>query len=235
MVFAYWMLMTALSLLPYIGVVAVSVLIPALSVGFMAVSRAAERKQPIGVSLLFAGLREHVPAQLRLGAIYFLSIGLLLSATALGDGGALARWMLLGARPSVDVLGSEQFLAALSIAASLYLPVMMLFWFAPTLVAWHAMPAGKALFFSFFACLINWRAFTVYGLASGLVMVMIPFIVLSALMLTAGGRPHPVVMSLLFPFLLALLPTVFASFYVSYRDIFTEAAEIHPAAAGPSA
>src|SRR5205814_1262526 len=75
------------------------------------------------------------------------------SGTTLADNGALAQWMTTGQRPSDDGLQSDTSFAALACAALFYAPVMMLFWFAPPLAAWHATGAGNALFFSFFACL----------------------------------------------------------------------------------
>lgn len=222
LVFGYWMLMTAISIVPFVGVVAVLVLVPGFSVAFMAASRVAASGQPMQMALLFAGFRENVGAQIGLGVVYLISIALLLSATTLADGGALARWMLTGTRPATDVVQSDGFLSALMIAASLYAPVMMLFWFAPTLVAWHAMPAAKALFFSLFACLMNWRAFVVYGMASALVLIVAPFVALFLLMLLSGGALRPAAMAILFPFVLALMPTLFASFYASYRDVFVK-------------
>lgn len=220
LVFGYWMLMTAVSIVPFAGVVAVLMLVPGFSVAFMAASRVAERGQPIQMILLFAGFRENVRAQIGLGAVYLFAIGVLLAATTVADDGTLARWMLTGARPAAEVIQSDGFLAALMIAATLYAPVMMLFWFAPTLVAWHAMPVGKALFFSLFACLMNWRAFMVYGVASAIVLIVAPFIAMFFLMLVSGGALRPAAMALLFPFILSLMPTLFASFYASYRDIF---------------
>ena len=42
LVFAYWLIMTLASLVPLLGVVAASVLVPPFAVGFMAAARAAE-------------------------------------------------------------------------------------------------------------------------------------------------------------------------------------------------
>lgn len=222
LVFAYWMLMTLISIVPLVGVVAVLVLVPGFSVAFMAASRAAERGEPIEVALIFAGFRANRRAQFTLGAVYFASMLLLLLASTVADGGVLARWMVSGTRPGPEVVQSDGFLGALTIAAAVYMPVMMLFWFAPILVAWHQMPVGKALFYSLFACLMNWRAFLAYGIASALVLFVLPFLVLFVLMLVSGGALRPGAMALLFPFILSMMPTLFASFYASYRDIFFE-------------
>ena len=240
LVFAYWMLMTAISIVPFIGVPAVLILVPGFSVAFMAAGRAAERGQPIVMSLIFAGFRENRAAQLALGGVYLASMALLLMASTIADDGALARWMLTGARPADDVVQSDGFLGALIIVASVYMPVMMMFWFAPTLVAWHAMPAPKALFYSLFACLMNWRAFTTYGVASTLMLFVLPFMVLFVLMLASGAGAgggegvRPGAMALLFPFVLSMMPTLFASFYVSFRDIFAQADEAQSEQEGDS-
>jgi hypothetical protein len=220
LVFAYWLLMTAISLVPVAGVVGAAVLVPPFSVGFMAAARACERGETPALALLFAGFRDRLPAQLALGATYLACLALVLGATALVDGGALARWMLAGERPNEPALGSGEFLAALAAAAALYAPVMMAYWFGPLLVAWHASGAAKALFFSFFACLMNWRAFLAYGAVAAAVMLAVPFVVLGALALVSGGPLGAPAMALALPLVLALLPTLLASFYASYRDIF---------------
>ena len=217
LVFAYWLIVTLVSVVPLVGVVAASMMVPAFSVGFMAAARAASRRSPVELGLLFDGFRHHLKSQIILGAVYFGCIALLLAATALADGGELAGWMLAGKRPADEVLQSEDFLAALAFAAALYAPVLMMFWFAPPLAAWHATGPVKALFFSFFACLMNWRAFLAYGAVTLAVALLLPLAVLSVLLLLSL---KVAAMSLVFPLLLVLLPTLFASFYASYRDIF---------------
>ncbi len=233
LVFAYWLLMTLVSVMPLVGVVVASVLVPPFSVGFMAASRAAASGGNPEMSNLFAGFRERVATQLALGAVYTSALALLLAGTALADGGALARWMLAGDRPDETMLQSDAFVGAMLTAVMLYLPVMMMFWFAPVLAAWHGVSAPKALFYSFFACLMNWRAFLAYGAVTALVTVALPFVVLSAMMMASSGGAKISVMALLFPFLILLLPTLFASFYISYRDIFGAVPDASPGEAQP--
>ena len=222
LVFTYWLLMTVLSVLPLLGVVAASVLVPAFSVGFMAAARAAANAAPVALGLLFEGFRHQPARQVILGAVYFACLGLVLGASALVDDGVLARLLLTGARPTAEAAQSDALLAGFATAALLYAPVMMMFWFAPPLAAWHAVAPAKALFFSFFACLMNWRAFLAYGFATTLVALVLPFLVLSAMTLASGGALRVAAISLVFPLLLILMPTLFASFYASYRDVFAE-------------
>ncbi|HEV3007510.1 MAG TPA: BPSS1780 family membrane protein [Burkholderiales bacterium] len=217
MVFAYWLIMTLVSVVPLAGVAAASIAVPAFSVGFMAAARAAANRGPVELAQLFDGFRHHLRSQIILGIVYFASLGLVLAATALADDGALASWMLAGKRPPDDVVQSEAFLTALFIAAALYAPVLMMFWFAPPLAAWHGISPAKALFFSFFACLMNWRAFLAYGAVTALLALALPLAVLSVVMMASL---NVAAMSLVFPLLIVLLPTLFASFYASYRDVF---------------
>ena len=156
-------------------------------------------------------------SQLILGVLYLVCLGVVLGVSTLADDGALATWMLGGKRPADEVLQSEAFLTALACAAGLYVPVLMMFWFAPPLAAWHGAGPVKALFFSFFACLMNWRAFFAYGAASALLVLALPLALLSVLMLLSF---KVAAISFVFPLLIVLLPTLFASFYASYRDVF---------------
>jgi hypothetical protein len=46
---------------------------------------------------------------------------------------------------------------------ALMVPLMMAYWFAPVLAAWHRLTFGRSLFFSFVACWMNWRPSWSYG------------------------------------------------------------------------
>jgi hypothetical protein len=220
LVFAYWLAMTVLSIVPYVGVLVASIVVPAFSVGFMAASRAASRGQPVELAMLFAGFRERLPAQLALGAAYLVSLALVIGGSALVDDGMLARWLITGRGPAQDEAADEGLLGALAAAAALYAPVMAMFWFAPLLVAWHGMAPAKALFYSFFASLMNWRAFLAYGAAVAVVMFLMPTVLLLVLVFASGGALRLQPMALVLPLALVMLPTLFASFYASYRDVF---------------
>jgi hypothetical protein len=183
----------------------------------MTLARAASHRAPLELGLLFDGFRHELRTQLLLGAIYLACLATLLAASTLADDGALASWMLTGARPEDEVLQSPDFVAALATAAALYLPVMLAFWFAPPLAAWHALGAAKALFFSLAASLMNWRAFLIYGAVMAAITLAVPFVLVQALALAGAGRIGP---GIVLPLVIVLLPTLFASFYASYRDVF---------------
>ncbi len=216
LVLAYWVIMSVISMIPLAGAVVVTTLVPGLSAGFMSVARAAERGERLQPGLLLSAFRTDARRQIVLGASYLSALFVVLGLTALLDGGGLARWMLTGKLAADSATTS---LAGGALAAMcLYLPVMAMFWFAPVLVAWHAAGPIQSLFYSFFAVLLNWRAFAVYGAAVALVAFIVPFFVLMLLGLFMGGRVQA--MSFALPAVLMLLPALFASFYASYRDVF---------------
>ena len=220
-VFAYVLLTNALAVLPVVGVPAALVLVPPLSFGLMVAARAAEGGARVEVGMLFAGLRAGVRPQLLLGVAYMAcSLGVY-AAMLLADQAGAMRLMLSGEAKPED-LDVADLVLPLAVAAAAYTPVMMAFWFAPALAGWQGMGAAKAAFFSFAACVINWRPFLAYGAAATLVLVAAPFVLLTLLLLASGGALRLTAMGLVFPLLLVMLPTLFASFYASYRDVFGE-------------
>lgn len=218
MVVGYWFLLGALNLVPVLGGVAATLLVPALSVGVLTACREIEAGRAPLPHLLFAGLRQRPGPLVALGGLNFLASMLVLALVSVLDGGALLRWMASGVRPEAAEL--QDLASAAQIGLILYVPVFMAFWYAPQLVAWHGHSVGKALFFSFFACLRNWRAFLVYGLSMVLLGGVVPGLVVGLL---PDGASLAVLLSV--PFLMAIAPIFFASFYLSYRDVFVEVSE----------
>ncbi|MGH8687775.1 MAG: BPSS1780 family membrane protein [Burkholderiales bacterium] len=216
MVFAYLMGTMLLSLLPLAGPVLVAIAVPALSVGFMAASRAASRRQPVELSMLFAGFRERTPAQLVLGAVYAIGFFGAIVGSSAADDGALMRLLF----EPVQASPGDDPLPGMLAAVVLYLPTMALLWFAPVLVAWHGFAPLKALFYSVMACWLNLGAFVVYAIALGLLL----FAILGAATLVAvvgpAGASAAAERSLVFPLALVVMPTLFASYFASYRDVF---------------
>jgi hypothetical protein len=215
-VFLYMASTQVVALLPLVGAPVALLLVPAFSVGLMAVARAVSRGAPLEVGMLFDGFRHALRPQLVLGAVYVACVLAVFGAMRLADQDGVLSGMSTGTR-KVEDMQADDLLAPFAAFALAYTPVMMLFWFAPPLAAWHDTPPAKALFFSFFACLLNWRAFLAYGAVTALVMLALP---LAALMLLSAGGMRPAVISLVFPLVLVLLPTLFASFYASYQDVF---------------
>jgi hypothetical protein len=222
---SYIMLMQLLGMIPVFGWFAATVLIPVFSASFMIASRELDQGRKLGVNLLFSGFKSNLPALLRQGGVYLASGLAILAASALVDGGLLLQLMVLGTKPPAAAFEDGNLSVAALLAATLYLPVLAAFWFAPALSAWHNLPAMQALFYSFFAALRNWRAFFAYGLALALLSMVcgIALFVLALLVRELlGNKSQDAFVLVMLPVMLTYVPTVFASFYASYRDIFPQ-------------
>lgn len=220
LVVAYWFTVILLSSVPLIGTVAASLAIPGLSVGLMQTCRLLERRLVPGVQTLFGGLKENPRTLAALGALYLVSTLVILMLASLIDDGELMRAMLSGQPVDREAVESGRLLAPATVVVLLLTPLLMAYWFAPVLAAWHGLSAAKALFFSLVACWINWRAFLVYGLSLAAVAAIIPGILLGLLVLIFPGAANFMAALVTIPVMLVLAPIVFASFYVSYRDVF---------------
>lgn len=219
-VLGYWSLMALINSLPVVGQVATTLLIPVFAVSLMNVCRVFEAGQPFTPQLLFSGFARNQRGLLLLGVIYIVASLAILGIVALFDDGVLFRFVVLAELPDEAALAGERVMFAGQMTLVLFTPLMMAYWYAPVLVAWHDLPVAKALFFSFVACLRNWRAFIVYALAIAAFGALIPGLLfgLFAMLFTGAGELLSLALAALVA--LVLLPTLYASFYVSYRDVF---------------
>lgn len=220
LVVAYWFTVLFLNIVPVIGVLLASLAIPGLSVGLMQAARNVERGQPVGIQTLYGSLRDNARTLIALGALYLCCTLGALALSSLVDGGALLKFMLSNSRAERALIEEADFTLSALFIMLLMAPVLMAWWFAPVLAAWHRLGVGKALFFSFIACWMNWRPFLVYGLGLLIVAGILPGVLLGILLLVMPGAANLVTALVTMPMVLVIAPTIFASFYASYRDIF---------------
>lgn len=206
--------------IPVVGAPLFAVLTPALWAALLAVARAAGGE---GGSPAAAARELQLAARplALLGALYLAANVATVAATMPFGEGLLAGWMLFGKELSREAMASPAFFADVVLAMLFYLPAMFAFWFSPMLVVWQRMGAAKALFFSIAACLLCWRAFSVYAMVAAAV-----FFALSALVSAAGGMlvgaglsPGAAMMVVL-PVFMAYACVLIASVYTCYRDVF---------------
>jgi len=220
LVFTYWIAATLLGQIRYVGPAASTVLLPVFFVSFMVMCAVLDRGGLLRPSLLFSGFRSGLGTLIALGALSLVSIVVVLGIASLADSGALMTLILSGQQPSVEAMQDGSVLNAMLVAALAATPVAMAFWFAPVLVAWSRIGAAQSLFYSFFAVWRNWRAFFVYGavlaLAGAVSLIILTFAALLA------EEKMQVLHTLVLILTLVSWPTLFASLYASYRDIFPE-------------
>lgn len=221
LVISYWFTILLLNVIPLFGAVLASLAIPGLSVGLMQACRDIERGERAGLPTLFASLKENPRTLPLLGGLYLLCTLGILGVSALVDGGELLAFMLSTRPLDPETAESGRLLLPFSVVMVLLVPLLMAYWYAPVLAAWHRLPVAKALFFSFVACWLNWRAFFVYSLGLLLVGAILPGMALGLLLALFPGAQNLLAALVTVPLVLMVAPVVFASFYVSYRDVFT--------------
>jgi uncharacterized membrane protein len=190
-------------MVPLLGGVAISLLMPALTGGWMLAARKLEQGGSLEVADLFLGLRgDHAAPLLVLGAVLtaaMVAIGVVAGVLGLGAVFGLA---MGGVRHSAGgvmaALGAG--FAALAVALVLGAVVTTALWFAPALVVLRRTPPLQALQLSFAATMANMLAFLVFGLVAvvATIVASIPF-----------GLGW-----------IVLLPVSLLTAYVSYRELF---------------
>ena len=205
------------TLLPWIGPLIALLLVPAGTVGLMAVSHAVMRQSFPRPGLLLVALRGDAGrrrAMLALGVFYVAGLLAAVAAASLLDGGTMAQWLSSGQPPTPESIKQQPALPlALGVMMVLQLLLTALMWFAPALVHWRGVPALKSLFFSAVVFWRNWRAFTVFGLASGGALMGV--VLLTTLIGTALGSTTLAAALLQFVVLVATalgFPCMMASF-----------------------
>jgi uncharacterized membrane protein len=238
----------SVDLIAAIGSLLFAALTPALTVGFLQACRVADNGLTIHPVLLFAPFRagkKTVVRLLSLGMIQMVALVLILLVTsgtdALRPQPAPAQSAATapastpsattapdpktqsndGAAPTAaDEEEMRRKVAELTEQGLAYLPVALIMWYAPMLVAWHRLPVGKSLFFSLIAVWRNRTAFIVYGVA-WLVIWMTTSVVLAIVGAVIGiGNVAALVVA---PLAMLLLTCMYCSMYQTYATVFVEA------------
>lgn len=196
----YLLVGMGLSILPVIGPILLNLFAPVFIAGFMLGCRALDAGEDLEINHLFAGFKHNSAQLITVGGIYLAGM-LLVAGVILLSGGSEAMNLVLSQDPSQPPPApNEDFLLASLLGLAILLPLVMAYWFAPPLVLFHNLGAVAAMKASLAVCLQNWRAFLVYSVVSVVLMV------LAVLPFGLG--------------LLVMIPTMTASLYVSYKDIF---------------
>lgn len=180
--------------IPVVGGVIGLAMLPMMTLGFMAATRATLRNEPMGPLMFVTPLRAGAPGR---GALVKLCIGYGLASVGVmlfshwADGGAFEQLQNVMARPEASAkevqaaLTHPQLLTGMLLRVVLVALVSVPYWHAPALVAWGGQSAGQALFSSTLAL---WRAkgaFTLYSV--GWMVAVALFGVLLALLFNLLG------------------------------------------------
>ena len=190
------------ALIPFIGSPIFTLVYPALLGGIMLGCRDLEEGKPLEITHLFSAIEGHLTALITIGGIYLTGL-ILVSGLAAVIGGPQMTDLLLYGKWGGEIQIKEimsSMLTLFLILLTLSVPLMMASLFSPMLVVFHQMPPIMAMQQSLYACLRNVIPLSVY------VIVLTSLIFLAILPYGAG--------------LVILFPTMYASMYVCYKDIF---------------
>ena len=195
-------IMIVLSLIPFLGFIATSLLTPVFMGSWMLATRKLEAGGTLEVGDLLTGFQDKLTPLLVLGALLLAgSVLIFFVAGSLGIG-AVMGMMAGGAQSSAGSVFAAVGAGMLAVLVGLLMAVLlaMAFWFAPALVVFDNVAPVDSLRASFSANLKNLVAFIVYS-----VIYLVAAIVASI------------------PFALGwlvLLPLSLITVYVSYKDVF---------------
>ena len=221
LVFMYVFVAQLAVIIPVIGVFAVLLLTPTLSVGFMTACRQAIQKERIRPSVYLIALQSGQFVRnriLQLGLVYAALI-LLMSfvLSLLVDFETLLPLMTTDKPITPEAL--RQVYLVLVFGAALYIPIAMLMWFSPILIAWADMSVPQALFSSWLACWTNKAAFFFYLAIWSAILIAIP---LSIGMLFDALDLGQAASFIVAPISMAGLTIMHCSFYATWKACFTE-------------
>jgi len=199
-------------IIPVLGPLLFNLLSPALFAGLMVGCRALESGKPLEMAHLFAGFRQHAAPLVTVGGVYLVGTVIVVGIVLVVAGGSMLPAVLTKPGTDIETLraAARSMAVALAIGAAVYLPVLMAVWFAPLLVVFNGLAPVAAMKLSFTACVSNTVPFLVYGVA-----VLMAWIVLS--LPAALGAAGALLAAAL---LVASIPVLICSVYMSYRDIF---------------
>jgi len=209
-------------IIPLLGPLLFNLFSPLLFAGLMAGCRALEKGEALEIRYLAAGFSDRAAPLVTIGGVYLIGTILVVGIVLVVAGGSMLPSMLSKSGTDIEALRAamRSMALALAVGAAVYLPLIMLIWFAPILVMFDGMTPVAAMKLSFAACFKNTLPFTVYGLAIlGLWVVMS----LPAAMGIVGALLGIVL-------LVGSIPVLICSIYASYRDVFV--ARGAPAAGG---
>lgn len=194
-----FVILVVLAFIPLLGAVATFLVVPVFIGGLLLGCQALQGGGELEVGHLFAGFKAHTGNLIVLGALAIAGwiVVMLPGVVIVGAGAFLAA--IRGDAAGVAALGGSVMLAWL-VALALSIPIYMALWFAPALVVLREMAPIEAIKESFMGCLKNILPFLVYSI------VLLVLGIVASIPLGLGW--------------LVLGPTLIASVYASYRDIY---------------
>ena len=217
----YYLIQLLVSVIPLAGPLAMMVLRPVFTVGFLAAAWTQERGGTPELRHLFRGFGSNLWALLPIGILGILGTTVAVLSTALVDGGVLLEAITSNAKLDETLAANTRVEGAMLMAIVCALPTLLAIWFAPALVVFQDCGPGQALLTSLRATLANWRPVAVYGLLLFFCGAVLPLFAVALIALLVPPPAAPYVIALIVvPYVFLFVAAQTISDYVAYRDIF---------------
>ena len=221
LVFIYVFTAQLAVIIPVIGIFAVLLLTPTLSVGFMTACRQAIQKERIGPMVYLIALQSGVlirKRMLQLGLIYATLIVLMSFILSLLVDFEMLLPLMTGDK-AMTPEALRQIYLILFFGGILYIPIAMVMWFSPILVAWADMSVAQALFSSCLAFWTNKAAFFFYISIWGAILIAMPLTIGMVFDALDFGQAASFIIA---PISIAGLTVMHCSFYATWKACFGE-------------
>ena len=192
------LILIALALVPILGQLGVTLLMPVFVAGMMVGCRKVEAGEDLELADLFAGFRRNTGALIMVGLIGLALTMAVLIPVMLVTGMGAAFSAMAGGAPET---AAASMMIGLLVFFALAIPINMAIWFAPALVMFQDQPASRAMLQSFKGCLKNMVPFLLYG------VILFVLAIFASIPFGLGW--------------FALGPVIVGSVYAAYRDIYT--------------
>ena len=198
----FFIIMSVMSVVPFVSILS-SLLYPVFVAGLILGCRDLDVGNELKVSHVFAGFQHRTGALIGLGVIKMvLSIlfVVIIFGVMIAMGGLDLEAMETGEMSDAQALSMS---LAVLVGMLFMFPLIMLFWFAPTLIVLNdEIGIIEAMKLSFMGCLKNILPFLIYGIVGFILMII------ATIPLALGW--------------LVLAPVFLGTIYVGYKDIFLE-------------
>ena len=230
----YYLIQLLVSVIPLAGPLAMMLLRPVFTVGFLAAAWTQERGGQPEIRHLFRGFGANLGALLPIGVMLIVGTTLAVLATALVDGGVLLDALTSNGKPDETLTANTRVEAAMLFAIVCALPTLLAMWFAPALVVFQSCGPWQAMATSLRAALANWRPVAVYGMLLFFCGAVLPGIAIALIALLVPPFAAPYVIALVVvPYVFLFVAAQTISDYVAYRDLFHAGEGAAPADAPP--
>jgi hypothetical protein len=217
----YYLIQLMVSIIPLAGPLAMMVLRPVFTVGFLAAAWTQERGGTPELRHLFRGFGSNLWALSPLGVVLILGTTIAVLSTALVDGGVLLDAITSSSKPDEALVANTRVEGAMLMAILFALPTILAVWFAPALIVFQDCGPWRAMRTSLRAALANWRPVAVYGLLLFLCGAVLPgfAVAVIALVVPAPAAPYVIALTVV-PYVFLFVAAQTISDYIAYRDIF---------------